>query len=907
MSKVSKMELKYKKPVEELLKANRITDKTETNYTHVSLGGISYRGSYNFNDKTKRKELNKLLAKAADNGVHFSIAERCKDYGPLKVDIDLEIPIEDSEELMNDKHIYNEELVHNVIRHYHNAIRKFCNVNDNELKCILFEREECRVKNEDTYRDGIHLIFPDINLHYKTRLLITNEVAKTTEDEELFINYTSVDPVDTGIVNSHPWLMYGNCKPQCKPYKMSAFLDYKMNEIVGFFKNTAELVNYISLRSSKYKESKSTKLNNDFDNDMISETFSEIGGGSKTEQKEITQLPEASQEQIEQAIELTRMLTKTRSNGYNSWLRVGWALHNIHDTLLDTWIEFSKMSKKYKEGECNKLWENMKRREGGLTIRSLMSWAKEDNPDDYSKFTKTYFRNIIQRTSECNSYNIASALKYKYNDRFVCSSLRDDEWYEYFDHRWHRRHRGGTLITLMSTDFSNYYIKLQQERLDQSTRVSDTQKKILMEEANQYGLIAKKLLDITFKEKILKEAKYIFYDSEFKEKLDEQYHLIGFKNGVYDLEMKNFRPGHPDDHITLSTNLHYTRYNPNNIFAKKLMAFLQQVLPIEEVRKYFIMKLSSTVSGEMNEEKIYFCLGSGGNGKSKLFKLVKMALGEYYITCPISLLTKKRGASNAASPEMARMKGPRCGVYQEPGTDETINVGIFKELSGGDSMLVRGLFQEPIEITPQTKQFIIMNELPVIPSADDGTWRRIERIDFPSKFTTQSAIDDMKKKGIDTSYCFVGDQNLDKKLIQWAPTFISYLIHIYNTEYNVEDRMKTPELVKAGTNEYRNDQDRVSEFFQVAVELTHLKEDYVQKRVLYAHYKAWMGHHNDGEKVEKNKKIYDFVESKWGIKYGRSYRGIKLLPIQDEETKQEQSSDNEEEDDDTTEALETDI
>ena len=52
--------------------------------------------------------------------------------------------------------------------------------------------------------------------------------------------------------------------------------------------------------------------------------------------------------------------------------------HNTHKALLSTSIVFSKRSKKFKNGECDRLWNSM--RPSGLTIRSLMSWAKDDSP-----------------------------------------------------------------------------------------------------------------------------------------------------------------------------------------------------------------------------------------------------------------------------------------------------------------------------------------------------------------------------------------------------------------------------------------------------------------------------------------------------------------------------------------------
>ena len=94
---------RVKKRIKSLLDRCRTVDKK---YTHVSMGGELYPGKFNLN-KEDKKILYELSGQAVDNNIVFSIAEKLKDYGPIKVDVDLE--------LSKDKHnsenrLYDEEL-----------------------------------------------------------------------------------------------------------------------------------------------------------------------------------------------------------------------------------------------------------------------------------------------------------------------------------------------------------------------------------------------------------------------------------------------------------------------------------------------------------------------------------------------------------------------------------------------------------------------------------------------------------------------------------------------------------------------------------------------------------------------------------------------------------------------------
>jgi P4 family phage/plasmid primase-like protien len=372
-----------------------------------------------------------------------------------------------------------------------------------------------------------------------------------------------------------------------------------------------------------------------------------------------------------------------------------------------------------------------------------------------------------------------------------------------------------------------------------------------------------------FKNTLMDECKSLFYDPSFDQKLDSNINLIGFENGIYDLEQGLFREGRPDDYITLSTKNNYYKWSEKNPYNKLIIKFFEQVLPNKAVRDYFINALCTCLTGNTKEEKLFVLTGSGSNGKSLTMDLMYQALGDYYMSCDISIITRKRGNSNQAAPEKVRMKGRRCGVFQEADDGEKLNVGIMKEFTGGDKILVRDLFKganEMIEFKPQMKYFLTCNQLLEVPSNDDGTWRRIRVIDFSSKFTDNPT----------KSNEFLIDNTLKHKIEQWAPTFISYLIHIYNNEYKHKVYLAEPIEVIASTSQYKMENDHFTEYINQCIEITTNNKDIISAKTLWDHFKKWFGDFHTAYKLPKSVEFTKFMTKNFGEKTVKGYTCIKI-------------------------------
>jgi len=828
---------KYVTKVNSILEEGRIPFGQKTKITHVSMGGN--KGKFCLS-KTQRKQLVTALAEATDYGLEFHIGEMPKEYGPIIFDIDLEKLKTD----YTSGRLYDDSMIVEVCEYYKDGIKKYLDVNDTEMKVCIFEKANIKEK-ELTVRDGFHGMFHEICTSSKVRHLIREHVVKKAEESETFQHFIKSPPeiFDKSIVSTNPWLMYGCRKADGLVYKVTKVLSITdegaQDHGVKCLGNQERKTKMFSLQQKAWSAENSAPYSEDYSDEKIDEEYNELGFNKKSSvDEDFENLPEMKKQDIEKARALVALLSDKRASNYSDWMRVGWALHNIDRCLLSDWIEFSqRCPDKYKEGECEERWAGM--RSEGLTIRSLVHWAKEDNPEEFKKFLASEYENFLTKSLDINTYYIAKALHNKYGDRFVCVSTRNNVWYEFRNHRWHLSENGTSLMRLISEDFSNDFLRLASELNLKAIKLSGSEKEDAQNKASRTQKICDRLLNITFKKQIMEEARNLFYEDDFEEKLDEiNVHLIGFENGVYDLEKEEFRAGKPDDYISLSTKVDYVKFDLKSktfkTYFDKIDGFFKQILPNANVRKYFLLSLCSCVSGDASkEENFRISTGVGSNGKSLTFDLLSRALGEYVAACPITIVTRKRNASNQASPELARLKSRRCAIFQETDENEQMNVGILKELTGNDKFMVRPMYREPFEVKFQVKWFLCCNKLPTVTAQDEGTWRRLKVVEFLSRFV---ANPNPKKPNE-----FPIDPTLKREISQWAPYFASYLVHLYTSEYkHLPKGIPEPQEIQVSTNSYRNESDTVNRFITEYIEVDSDNKTIYPFGAVWQVYRDWI-------------------------------------------------------------------
>jgi putative DNA primase/helicase len=117
-----------------------------------------------------------------------------------------------------------------------------------------------------------------------------------------------------------------------------------------------------------------------------------------------------------------------------------------------------------------------------------------------------------------------------------------------------------------------------------------------------------------------------------------------------------------------------------------------------------------------------------------LINTVMGILGGYSRRLPASSLMKQRN-SDAASGDIAGLKGARFVATSEPERGQQLNESLVKDLASSDTISARFNYGELFEYQPSHKIIMATNHLPIVAGTDNGIWRRLRVVPFEATFT----------------------------------------------------------------------------------------------------------------------------------------------------------------------------
>lgn len=779
------------------------------------------------------------------NYSRMAFIEKHRNISPVVIDFDFRQDVPESQ--------YKQEHIEFFVQSFVKILSKMV-VITKDVQCYVLAKPPR--KNKENYKDGLHFTFPSI----VTRPQIQYELRTQFLEENRSYFQTHVYPFandedtiyDEAVIERNGWLMYGSMKeddiaPWLVKYVVTcSHLDFSIQTKELSFEEAMDdsFIDLLAIRN-KFEESsytdmgqyiiKHTKDKRQKIHPVSDDTRSIASSSNLTSASErpySMQYYAIAHDFLLFVKMCVGYLKSSRADEYESWMRVGWCLHNIDPSLLSTWEEFSKLSLKYKDGECKTKWADMKN--DGLGFGSLLQWVKEDvGPDIYSQVVKALQTLNIRKSLNGTHTDVARVIHQYFKDMYVCASIKDNIWYEFQSHRWVRIENAYTLRQRISDDVFSHYIALASEMQTKACRAelpSDAEN--LVEKAKSLLTVANKLKNTTFKNALITECAEIFYDPEFDKKLDSRKNLLGFNNGVYDLSSGNFREGRPDDYVSFSCKYDYIDEDDPEV-QEDIMSFINSMMPNEPMATYLLSVLAYMLCGNKYLELFWFFTGRGRNGKGTIMTLMRKVLGDYYYEPDITMVTCTKTSSSAASPEVAKSKGVRLLVASEPDDSNPqckFKANKLKQLRGNDIIQARGLYKDCVEFIPQFGMIFQMNDIPEMNKMDDALSNTLKIVHFPYVFTSNPVLANHKSINMGLKDKFNTREDY------WQQ-FMRILVRYYKMYVHGDRKFSEPEEVMAATKEYVEENQPLLLWLQDTMEITGDHKDVVRTDELAREFK----------------------------------------------------------------------
>jgi putative DNA primase/helicase len=368
-------------------------------------------------------------------------------------------------------------------------------------------------------------------------------------------------------------------------------------------------------------------------------------------------------------------------------------------------------------------------------------------------------------------------------------------------------------------DISNRIVesakKAARKRMRTALTITDTTKKI---KAVTYALRSEDQNKITA---CVNSAKTITRISTTANEWDRDDLLLQFNNGTMSLPTVTFSNGNPEWNISQSVGYDYDIDAECTLWEKTIAEIFNSNQALIE---YFQRVVGYCLTGSTEEQCFFILYGIGANGKSLVQELLNSLLGHYAEHSQFDAFTRKY--NNSSSNDLARLHSARLVIASE-GTDrKRFDEERLKQLTGGDSVTARFLFQEHFTFIPKFKIMLAVNSLPKTEDFSDGFWRRVNIIPFEVQFKGENANPDLL-------------HNLRNELpgiMNWA---------LKGLKEWMDQGLNPPIEVINAVEEYRSESDEVARFLNDHVEVVQVVnfEPKLKTSELYGKFIEW--HHGE--------------------------------------------------------------
>ena len=267
---------------------------------------------------------------------------------------------------------------------------------------------------------------------------------------------------------------------------------------------------------------------------------------------------------------------------YDTWAELGWCFSDLArradkvEEGRQAWLDFCRREPDaFHEQKALEIYDRARTDGKVFGWSSMMKWLAEDDPTVHEA-VKTRLKEISRQQASTSKNDIeyvisrggsdtsfARLLVERSNGVYVASNSKGAPNLLKFDMYWRREADKLLVVDILKLvpEFDRKLVEAQSEILEASDSGEDDatlkeKKKALAHRRKQIQMCISRLESNGHKNSIVREFAALVYKDRFENSLDraDSAHLLCFEDGVYDLNIGDWRDAAPEDMISVCTN-----------------------------------------------------------------------------------------------------------------------------------------------------------------------------------------------------------------------------------------------------------------------------------------------------------------------------------------------------------------
>lgn len=212
-------------------------------------------------------------------------------------------------------------------------------------------------------------------------------------------------------------------------------------------------------------------------------------------------------------------------------------------------------------------------------------------------------------------------------------------------------------------------------------------------------------------------------------------YMINCKNGVINLQTLELTAHAPEYFFDYVLDVNYDVNAKASLWIKFLKESLEDA-EFNEGNGMFQLEVLQlyagySITGETNEECLFYVWGATRSGKSTFITLINEILGPLAGTIQMNTLMQKQNRSDFQNFDLASLVGKRFVISSETDKETYLDSARMKALTGRDTIKCAEKYKDPFQAKVSFKIWLASNNEINIDASDEAAWGRLRIFKFP--------------------------------------------------------------------------------------------------------------------------------------------------------------------------------